>query len=119
MAQQYEIVATFFENADAHAEFLKRVAARLVEWAVDERGNIPASPSAAEVARQNFAVAVLLGSRAVMAQASKILPALAVRANDADLIDANGYITATDIQIAGVVNSDFIDLHAGHVPPAS
>ncbi|NIQ98539.1 MAG: hypothetical protein GWN87_33680, partial [Desulfuromonadales bacterium] len=59
MAQQYEIVATFFENADAHAEFLKRVAARLVEWALGVRETMPASPSAEDVARQNFAVAVL------------------------------------------------------------
>lgn len=116
MAESYATVATFFENPDAFAAFLKRVSARLVEWAIDERENIPASPSAAEAARQAFAVRVLTGANGAMLEAKRLLPALAVKANAAGLIDDQGYITATDAQILATITDAFIDLHAGYVP---
>ena len=119
MAQVYEIVELFFENAEAHEQFLRRVTARLVEWAVDERENVPASPTAAEVARQEFAVQVLTGAGRATAQAKKLLPALAVKANAAGLINPVGRIEATDAQIMSTVNDALIELHAGYVPDAA
>ena len=115
-AQSYATVETFFSNRDAHAAFLARVAARLVEWAVVEREAIPPAPTALEVARQQFAVAVLSGVDGAMGQARRLLPELAIKANAAGLIDANGNITATDAQIAATVVDALIDLHAGYVP---
>ncbi len=119
MAESYATVATFFENADAYASFLKRVTARLVEWAVTERENLPASPSPAEAARQTFAIQVLTGAAGATAQARRLLPALAVKANAAGLIDEIGTITATDAQILATLDDAFIDLHAGYVPEAA
>lgn len=119
MPESYATVATFFENPDAYAAFLKRVTARLVEWAVDERENVPAQPSAAEVARQTFAVRVLAGPITAVSQAMRLLPALAVKANAAGLIDADGTITTTDAQILATVTDAFIDLHAGYIPEAA
>jgi len=116
MSQSYATVATFFENADAYAAFLKRVTARLVEWAIDERENVPASPSGAEAARQALAVRVLTGSRGATAEAIRLLPALAIKANAAELIDATGEVNATDAQILTTIDDAFIDLHAGYVP---
>lgn len=116
MPETYATVATFFENPDAYAAFLKRVTARLVEWAIDERENIPASPSGADAARQAFAIQVLTGPTGATIQAKRLLPALAVRANAAGLVDSDGAITATDAQILATVNDAFIDLHAGYVP---
>ncbi len=119
MAQVYEIVTRFFQNDASHEQFLRRVSARLVEWAVDERENIPASPTGAEVARQEFAVQVLTGAEGAVAQARKMLPALAIKANDAGLIDQGGSIEATDAQIRATVDDELVELHAGYVPDAA
>jgi len=119
MAETYATVATFFENPDAYEGFLKRVTARLVEWAVDERENRPAAPPAADAARQTFAIQVLTGPTGATAQAKRLLPALAVKANAAGLIDDTSTSTATDAQILATVNNAFIDLHAGYAPEAA
>jgi hypothetical protein len=119
MPQSYATVETFFRNADAHSAFLARVTARLVEWAVSTRAACPASPTGAEYSRQAFAVQVLQGQAQALARARALLPALAVKANDAGLIAEDGTITATDAQITATVDDDFVDLHAGYIPEAA
>jgi hypothetical protein len=119
VTQPYATVHLFFSNADAHAAFLARVAARLIEWAIEEREKIPASPDAQQVARQSFAVAVLSGQAGATVKAGQLLPALAVKANDAGLIAADGTIEATDQQIAAVISDSLVDLHTTYIPEAA
>jgi hypothetical protein len=116
MPQPYATVQLFFSNADAHAAFLSRVTARLVEWAIAAREAAPPDPvTEAYAARMNFANAILAGQAGAVAKGRAILPALAVKANAADLIDEDGYITATDAQILATVDDAFIDLHSGYI----
>jgi hypothetical protein len=117
MPQPYATVELFFRNADAHAAFLARVTARLVEWAIAAREAEPPDPvTGAYAARQDFACQVLRGKDAALAKGRAILPALAIKANDAGLIDEDGTITATDAQILNTIDDAFIDLHAGYIP---
>lgn len=120
MAQSLETVKRFFENADAYAGFLARVEAAIVAKAMALREAAAPSPvTAAWVARQNWAVSVLSGAASVERQARAMLPALAVKANNAGLLVEDGTITATDQQIVVTIDDDFIDVHAGYVPEAS
>jgi len=112
-------IATFFQNADACSAFRYRVAAALVAYAKDERENCPASPTAAEVARQEYCALILNGRAGALAAADQMLPTLAVVANGAGLIDENGSISATDQQITGIVTDALVDVFAGYVPAAS
>lgn len=111
-------VKVFFENADAHNAFKARAAAALAEWAIAERGETAPSPvTDIWVARQEYARSVLGGGAAgVMRVAESMLPALAVKANDAGLLAEDGEISATDTQIRGTVDDAFVDLFADNVP---
>lgn len=113
-------VKVFFENADAHNEFKARAATALVEWAIAERESAAPNPvTGIWVARQEYAGRVLGGASAVMVLAEAMLPALAVKANDAGLISEDGEIDATDAQIRGTIDDAFVDMHAGYVPEAA
>jgi hypothetical protein len=117
MPESYATVQLFFSNADAHAAFLARVTARLVEWAVAAREAAPPDPvTPAYTARMTFARSVLGGKDAAIAKARVLLPALAIRANAAGLIDEDGNITATDTQIQATVDDAFVDLHTSYIP---
>jgi hypothetical protein len=109
----------FFENADAYSAFRKRVAAALVAYAKAEREACPESPTAVEVARQNYCASILNGKTGALAVADQMLPTLAVVANGAGLIDEDGEITASDQQITGIISDALVDVFAGYVPEAA
>lgn len=112
-------VHLFFSNADAYSAFLARVEAAIVEKALTLRAETAPDPvTAAWAARQSWAVTVLSSTPALVNQAKRMLPALAVTANDAGLIDEDGFIDATDAQIRATVTDAFVDWHAGYVPAA-
>jgi hypothetical protein len=113
-------VQTFWQNADAHAAFLHRVTAALVKKALDVRvEDTPDPVTGAWVARQQWAAGVLSGPTGALNKARQMLPALAVKANDAGLLGEDGSITATDQQITGILDDDWVDLFAGYIPEAS
>jgi hypothetical protein len=117
MPASLETLWTFTTNADAHATFLHRVAAAIVEWAVVEReSDTPSLVTPLWVARQEWVVWALKNP---LAAATQILPSLAIKANAAALISDAGIITASDAQIRSVINDALIDLYAGYVPPAA
>ena len=110
-------VHLFFNNADAYSAFLARVETAIVEKAVELRGEAEPSPvTGAWAARQAWAVSVFANTASLQARARAMLPAMAVKANDADLIDDNGEIDATDAQIRATITDAFVDLHSGYVP---
>ena len=110
-------VHLFFNNADAYAMFLARVEAAIVEKAIAVRGEAePAPVTGAWAARQAWAVSVFASTDSLQARARAMLPALAVKANDAGLIDDDGFVDATDTQIRVSIDDDFVDWHAGYVP---
>ena len=112
-----EKVYLFFDSGDHYHEFLHRVGVALVEKALDVRADPEPNPvTGVWVARQHWAGRVLGGSFSVMGEAKKMLPALAVIANDAGLIDDDGFIDATDTQIRGTITDDLVDKHAAYVP---
>ena len=109
----------FFENADAHATFLHRVTAAVVEKAAELRAENPPEPvTEAWRTRQQWALAALSGIPGATAAARTMLPGLAVKANDAGFLTANGTIDVTDTQIRAVLDDTFVDLYAGYIPPA-
>ena len=109
-------VHLFFDNADAYSAFLARVEVAIVEKAVELRGEDAPEPVTGEwAARQAWAVSVFANTASLQAQARRMLPALAVKANDAGLIDEDGEIDATDEQIRGTITDAFVDLHVGYV----
>jgi hypothetical protein len=113
-------VWNFYDNADAYAAFLHRVEAAVVEKAVALREEDEPSPvTEAWIARQQWAVSVLSGPSHAAYQAKAMLPALAIKANDAGLLSDTGVITATDNQIRATIDDAFVDLHAGYVPEAA
>lgn len=93
-------VHLFSSSADAHADFLARVRVALFEEAVSTRETIPASPTAEEVALQEFAIRIFNDP---VEEAKRMLPALAVKANNAGLIANDGTISATDAQVRSTV----------------
>jgi hypothetical protein len=100
-------IRNFFDNADAHSAFLHRVAAAIIESALAIRGEEEPDPmTQLFVDRQLWAVSAL---QAPVSTARLMLPALAVKANDAGLLSDAGEISATDAQIrsaaAGLVNA--------------
>lgn len=112
-------VHLFFDNADAYSAFLARVETAIVEKAIDVRGEVAPDPVTGKwAARQAWAVSVFANTASLQAQARRMLPALAVKANDSELIDENGEIDVTDAQIRSTIDSDLVDMHAGYVPEA-
>ncbi len=119
MAASLENVQMFWRNADAHAVFLHRVAAAIVEAAKDLRQQDPPNPiTAGWQARQHWATAALNGAPGALLKARQMLPALAVTANDAGLLSEDGTITATDNQIRNILSATWIDMFTGYVPEA-
>jgi hypothetical protein len=111
-------LTTFFENADAHAAFLHRITAAVVEKAAALRAETPPDPvTDAWRARQQWAHNTLAGISGATAAARAMLPGLAVRANDAGFLTAAGTIDVTDTQIRAVLDDDFVDLYAAYIPP--
>ena len=114
MPANLENIWLFFDNADAYNPFLHRVEAALVEKALALRGETAPDPvTGAWAARQTWASIVLSSPGALRAKARAMLPALAVRANDAGLLSDQGTITATDTQIRATIDDAFVDAHAG------
>jgi hypothetical protein len=112
-------LTVFFENADAHADFLHRITAAVVEKAATLRAEDPPDPvTEAWRARQSWAHGALSGIPGAIAAARDMLPGLAVKANDAGFLSANGTIDVTDTQIRAVLDDDFVDLYAGYIPEA-
>jgi hypothetical protein len=117
MPQSYETVELFFRNVDAHAVFLARVTARLVEWAIAARQAAPPDPvTEAYAARMRYAAVVLSGQPEAIAKARALLPALAVVANAAGLLDEEGLIHVSDAHILATIDDDFIDLNTDYIP---
>ena len=111
-------LTNFFENADAHAAFLHRVTAAIVEKAAALRAEDPPNPvTEAWQARQRWALSALSGIPGATAAARAMLPGLAVKANDSGYLTPAGVIDVTDSQIRAVLSDAFVDLYAGHVPP--
>ena len=110
----------FFENADAHGAFLHRVTAAVVEKATALRAETPPNP-VTELwrARQSWALNALTGISGALAAARAMLPGLAVKANEAGFLTAGGVIDVTDTQIRAVIDDDFVDVYAGHIPDAA
>lgn len=117
MAEGYDVVALFFQNADAYSAFRNRLAAALVNYARQERGDTPPDPvTYTWEARQNFCLLILNGKDGAFAIADRMMPALAVVANEAGKIDSSGNITVTDGEIDSFLTDNRIDWFAGHVP---
>ena len=107
-------VRVFISNGDAHARFLEDTSVAVFEEALALREN-PTTPATAESeAAQRWALRVFDGP---MREARRMLPALAIKANDAGLIDDNGVITYTDAQMRSVVGS-LVGVFAGYVEEA-
>jgi hypothetical protein len=107
----------FWRNADAHATFLHRVAAAIVETAIELRQETPPSPVTQQWrSRQHWADLALYGAEGALDKARQMLPALAVKANDAGLLDETGNLTATDTQIRAILTNTWIDLFTRYVP---
>ena len=117
MTQPLATVKLFFSNADAYSDFLARVEAAIVAKALELRAEeAPGTITGEWTARQTWAVAVLSGPAQTAQEARDLLPSLAVKANDAGLIQEDGTIEATDAQIIATIDDAFIDLHAGYIP---
>lgn len=117
MAASLANVQTFWDNADAHSAFLARVAAAIVEAAIQIRqGSLPSPITEDWRYRQYWANAVLRGAPGALDKAREMLPALAVKANDAGLLDESGNLDATDAQIRNILSSSWIDIFTGYVP---
>ena len=112
-------LTVFFENADAHAAFLHRITAAVVEKASALREEEAPDP-VTELwrARQEWALAALTGISGATTAARAMLPGLAVKANDAGFLSDTGTIDVTDTQIRAVITDAFVDLYAGYIPPA-
>ena len=110
----------FFDNHDAFAEFQHRVEAVLAEKALALREEAAPAPITDRwQARQRWALDILArGVHSLRSEAIAMIPALAVKANTAGLISAEGILTATDAQIRATIDDDFVDVYAGYVPPA-
>lgn len=109
-------VYTFFQNADSHAEFLHRVEAAVVEAALDVRVETEPSPMTETFrARQRWAVRALSGPTM---EAKRMLPGLAIKANDAELISEVGVLSATDTQIRSTV-AGLVDDYSDYVPESA
>lgn len=108
-------VWTFYENHDAHSDFLHRVAAATIETALTIREETPPEPVTGLWAARQAWAACSLGDP--LGAASNMLPGLAVKANDAGLLSEDGEITATDSQIRSTV-AGIIDTYSGYFPPA-
>ncbi len=105
-------IYTFFNNADAHAAFLHRIQTALVETALAVRAeNEPDPKTDRFAARQRWARDALLNPIHV---AHRLLPAIAVKANDAGRIDEQGNVTASDNEIRATVLS-LVDTFADYV----
>jgi hypothetical protein len=77
-------VYQFFNNADAYAGFLHRVEVAIAEKAIAVRGEVAPDPvTGSWVARQNWANSVLASQESIGTQSKRMLPALAITANDA------------------------------------
>jgi hypothetical protein len=113
-------VQTFWQNADAHAAFLHRVAAAIVERAVAIRQEDPPDPVTAQWrARQQWARSALSGADGALAKARQMLPALAVEANDSGLLSETGEVDAADAQIRNIVGDDaWLDTFTDYIPDA-
>jgi hypothetical protein len=108
-----QIVNGFIESRDAHAVFLKRVTTAILREAVELRENIPASPaSAQDVARQRWAQRAIVSPGV---EAARMLPVLALKANDVGFLNDQGVVTATDNQIQTVVGN-LVDVFSDYVP---
>ena len=116
MMADLSTVFGFFENADAYSAFMQRVAAAVVETALEVRIEQEPSPMT-EVfcSRQRWAVAALARP---MVAAKAMLPALAVMANEAGLLSEGGVIDATDGQIRSSV-SGLVPEMSDYVPEAA
>lgn len=112
-------VYTFSQNADAHADFLHRVEAAIVDVALDVRAEPEPDPmTETHRSRQRWAVSALANP----VQAAKtMLPGLAIIANLLNLISSAGVIDATDQQITTALTSaeyDLVDKYSDYVPAA-
>ena len=106
----------FFDNSDAYSEFLHKVAAAVAETALDVRGEAEPDPMTESFrSRQRWAVAALGDP---MGKSQDMLPALAVKANDASLLSEEGEISATDAQIRTTV-AGLVDELSDYVPEAA
>jgi hypothetical protein len=109
-------VYTFFVNKDAHAAFLHRVEAAIVKAALDVRNEEEPEPMTESFrSRQRWAVLALAGPTLA---ARAMLPALAILANNAELISEAGEITATDSQIESTVAS-LVDECSDYIPESA
>lgn len=109
-------VATFFENRDAHADFRIRFAAGLVSYARQKRNSMPSSPTDVERARQNLCVQILSNRQSLFNVVDRMLPTIAVIANNAGFLDDQGVIAVTDQQITDFIDDNTLDLFSGYVP---
>ena len=108
-----KMVDEFVREPDLHSEFITQVSAALVEEALDIRQN-PANPMDAEGSSlQSWAVRVLPNPRA---EAVRMLPTLAVMANNAGLISEEGVVSATDAQIRTTVGN-LSAIFSGYIAP--
>ena len=112
------IVKRFIESGDLNSEFIKRVEVAGYEEAITIREANPDPPTTIDVkeqSRQQWALGVFANP---LAEAKRMLPALAVAANNAGLIDSEGVVTATDAQIRNTVGGlveEYIDYVAAVV----
>lgn len=106
-------VRAFFDNADAYSAFLHRVEAAVVETALAIRAEEEPDPMTELFrARQRLAISALA---LPPSYARTFLPALAVKANGAGLMDEQGNITASDAQIRASV-ADLFAPYSNYVP---
>ena len=108
-------VYTFYNNKDAHAAFLQRLQAALVQKALEVRAEIEPDPMTPQfIARQGWARDVLYHPSF---WGERMLPALAVKANDLGRIDDNGEIDASDAEIRGAL-ANLIGPYSEYLPEA-
>lgn len=97
-----QLVQEFATISDLHAQFVSKVTSALTEVALEVRQN-PANPMDAEnSALQRWAVRVLPDPRA---EALRMLPTLAVMANNAGRINEDGSVDASDELIKTTVTA--------------